>query len=552
MRGCRSIALVAVAITAFLPSIAGATWNYPGAGAAYSKADALPAGATPSASVSGRNITVSWTANGGTIPAGGYTVRRYDSNGQSQTIGSACAGTVVGLACTESGVAPGTWRYAVTPVTGNWRGSESAQSVAVTVDPPSMSLTPTTVTALPAVLTGQISNFVAGQTVAFRLDNPTTGTLLAGSITPSPVQASGKASVSVTIPNGIANGVHTIYAVGSSGDTVGASVSVAVPVKSTVRTSAWDVRDASAGSAESDQSDTSAFADDGNSAKSGNFSNAFGASRYIQYNFNDSLVPGVAASSISFNFNYAGTGKGDSTCFYFEVRRASTGALIGSHGSSGSPVACTTGTAFNATTTSIPEVTSTDVANDLQIRIYISSSGKHPVDVDLATVSGSASGQAFTLYESSFTDSATGSVGAAEPWGLFGSDDAYYSSAASWATSFSTSRYLKLSFPSYVPSGATVTSVVFNHSFRSATNNVNACYYFEVYNGSTLIGTHGSSSAPVSCNSSNTAWQTDAVSLPEVKSSAAADNLVIKLYVNRSKAGKSQHDLSQLELSFTS
>ena len=37
-----------------------------------------------------------------------------------------------------------------------------------------------------------------------------------------------------------------------------------------------------------------------------------------------------------------GAGSGNA-CFYFEVRRASTGAVLGTYGSSGSPVACSTG-----------------------------------------------------------------------------------------------------------------------------------------------------------------------------------------------------------------
>jgi hypothetical protein len=72
-----------------------------------------------------------------------------------------------------------------------------------------------------------------------------------------------------------------------------------------------------------------------------------------------------------------------------------------------------------------------------------------------------------------------------------------------------------------------------------------------VYSGSTLIGTHGSTAPPVSCNFSNATWQTDTVPLPEVASAAAADRLSVKLYVNRNGTGKSSHDLAQLQLTFT-
>jgi hypothetical protein len=531
--------------------MANAKWQGLGGGSGYSKANALTAGATPTASVSGRNVTLSWNASGGTVPVAGYAVRRYDTAGQTQTVGSACSGTVSSLTCTESAVPVGQWRYTVTPVNNNWRGVESPQSAAATVGSASLTLSPATVTALPTIVSGQIANFVGAQTVSYRLDNPTSGTILSGSITPSPVPENGVASVSVTIPAGTVNGAHTVYAVGSGGDTANAVVTVAVPTTSSISASAWDLRDASAGSTEVNQSDTSAFANDGRSASSGNFATAFSTSRYVQYTYNSPLATGNTTGTVNFNLSYAGTASSDTTCFYFDVRRVSTGAVIGTHGSSASPVDCTTGTTFKTTATSLPEVTSTDIANDLQIRVYVTNTGKRPINVDLATVSGAAAGSAFTLYESNFVDSTSGTAGAAVPWSLYGSDATLYTSAASWATTFSTTRYLRLSFPSYVPSGATLNSVALKHAYRSATSGANVCYYFEVYSGSTLLGTHGSSATPVSCNSSSTASQTDTISLPEVTTVSAADSLVVKLYVDRNSSGKSQHDQAQLQLTFT-
>src|SRR6266516_1186347 len=296
--------VLAMALPASVPAMAGANWKDPGAGSGYSKANALASGATPTTSVSGRSVTVSWTASGGAVPVAGYAVKRYDTGGQAQTVGSACSGTISGLTCTEDGVPPGQWRYTVAPVNNNWRGTESAQSAAITVGSPSLTLGPATVTALPAILTEQITNFIGGQAVTFRLDNPTTGTVLSGSTTPSPVPANGTASVSVTIPAGAANGAHTVYAVDPGGDTAGAPVTVAVPTTSTVSTSAWDVRDASAGAGEVNQSDTSAFANDGRSATSGNFGTAFSTTRYVQYAYSNSLLPNNTMSSVNFNLNY--------------------------------------------------------------------------------------------------------------------------------------------------------------------------------------------------------------------------------------------------------
>jgi|GEM_PF-1481383 len=541
----------ALVLTALGQSAAQAVWQSGGGGSGYSRASALAAGSTPTASPGVRQVTVSWTASGGAVPVSGYAVKRYATNGALQSVGSGCAGTISGLSCTEQAVPGGEWRYTVTPLNNNWRGTESAQSTAVAVAAPALSLTPSTVTALPATLSGQIGNFLAAQTVAFRLDNPTTGTVLSGSITPSPVPASGTASVSVTIPSGTSNGVHTVYAVGSAGDTASAAVTVSLPVTSTIAISAWDVRDASAGTGEVNQSDTSAFAADGRAAVSGSFATAFSASRYVQYDFANPLSPGESASAVKFNFSYAGTASTDTTCFYFDVRRASTGAVLGTHGSAASPVGCATGTTLKATETAIPEVTSSEVASDLQVRVFVSSSASHPVNVDLATVSGSRAGQLFSLYESSFVDAATGIAAAAVPWGLYAPDSAFYANATNWATTFSTTRYLKLSFPAYVPSAATLNSVALKHSYRSANSGANVCYYFEVYSGTTLLGAHGTAASPVSCTSSSSVWQTDTVALPEVTTVAAANSLSVKLYVNRNTSGKSRHDLAQLQLTYT-
>src|SRR5919204_354950 len=49
----------------------------------------------------------------------------------------------------------------------------------------------------------------------------------------------GGASITVTVPAGTANGSHTVYAVGSSGDVASAAITVSVTYSTT--TPAWDV-----------------------------------------------------------------------------------------------------------------------------------------------------------------------------------------------------------------------------------------------------------------------------------------------------------------------
>jgi hypothetical protein len=100
----------------------------------------------------------------------------------------------------------------------------------VSVAPPALSFTSsTTLKSLPAGLSGNITSFITGQSVTFRLDDPTTGALLSGSATPSTIPSNGSSSISVTIPVGTTNGTHTVYAVGNQGDVAGAAITVDLP-----------------------------------------------------------------------------------------------------------------------------------------------------------------------------------------------------------------------------------------------------------------------------------------------------------------------------------
>jgi hypothetical protein len=479
-----------------------------------------------------------------------YVVKRYDTGGNVQTIGSACSGTVSALTCTESAVPGGTWKYTVTPVLSNWIGTEGPQSGSVAVSSPSLAFTSSTnVTTLPTTLNGNLASFVPGQTVTYRLDNATTGTVLTGTTSPSTIPAGGGASMTVTIPAGTSNGAHTVYAVGSGGsDVASAAITVAVPYTAT--TSAWDLRDASAGGAESNQAAQSAFAD-ARSLTTGSWATAFAGTRFVDFDQNAPLPAGFAVTGATFNFKYAATQASDTACYWFEVRRISTGAVIGTHGSTTTPVDCTTGTTLKAVSTTISEITTTDLANDTRVRVYGRSTGSRPFTIDLATVSGTQQSTAFTLYPGSVTDASTGTA-STSAWSLFGSGGLAYTTQSSWATAFSATRYLKLAFPSYVPAGATVSGATFTDSYKltATASGRSACYYIEVYSGATLIGTHGSTGAPISCNST-ASYVTDPVSLPEINTPARANGAIVKMYywVTGSVVTTS-HDWAQLAINY--
>ena len=198
-----------------------ATWSSGAAGTASARATTLAAGATPAAAVAGRTVTLSWTATSfadGTA-ATSYTLRRYaTATGGTAVTSLPCSST----SCAETAVPPGTWHYGVAPGYGPWTGAEGGRGSA-TVGAPSLALTPTSIGSLPGTLSGSIADFIDGETLTFRLDDATTGTVLEATLngtstsgSPAPtVPAGGSAAVTVTVPAGTGAGGHTIYAVGS-------------------------------------------------------------------------------------------------------------------------------------------------------------------------------------------------------------------------------------------------------------------------------------------------------------------------------------------------
>jgi hypothetical protein len=126
---------------------------------------------------------------------------------------------------------------------------------------------------------------------------------------------------------------------------------------------------------------------------------------------------------------------------------------------------------------------------------------------------------------------------------------AAYHSSADWPTSFDSSRSLALSFPAYAPAGSIVTGATFRHSYRSETSGDTTCYFFEVYQGPTLLATHGSAGSPVSCNAGST-FVTDVVSMPEINTIAEANDVTVVLYVWNSAGHRSVHQLATLGISY--
>jgi hypothetical protein len=181
---------------------------------------------------------------------------------------------------------------------------------------------------------------------------------------------------------------------------------------------AFYVSDASSGSI-TDQSSASAFASDSRYFLSRTWPNSFDGARYLEFDMNAPLPAGLSTSSVAVHLRVAsdlGTG---SVCLYVELRRASDNGLLSSHGSSGSPLGCTSGSSYLALDVALSAVTTTDSANDLRIRIFARDTSMGALRVDQATVTGDTPYVTFTLYPNLSREIYGGGTELL-PWGLSG------------------------------------------------------------------------------------------------------------------------------------
>jgi hypothetical protein len=109
------VALLASAVFVACPARqAGAEFLATGTGPASATAQSVPESVPPVAIVSGREVSLSWTATtltGGT-PAESYIVRRYDASNVTQAVLAGCD-TVTSTSCVENNVPIGAWTYSV-------------------------------------------------------------------------------------------------------------------------------------------------------------------------------------------------------------------------------------------------------------------------------------------------------------------------------------------------------------------------------------------------------------------------------------------------------
>ncbi|MGH2753784.1 MAG: hypothetical protein ACRDLB_05065 [Actinomycetota bacterium] len=316
-------------------------------------------------------------------------------------------------------------------------------------------------------------------------------------------------------------------------------------------TSAWDVRDSADGT-ESNESEQRSFGDNDHT-RTKNWGSSYSANRYLEFDFNSPLPAGLVLSNAAFDFRFADDddGTGNQFCYYLEVRRTSTGTVVATYGSPAAPISCANNRTMKTVVTPLPAVSGSDVANDITIRVYgMHSTGGDPARVDKANITTSVYTNTFTLFPQRFDDRANG-TSAITRWGpAVGGDGVGYLSSGNWSNNWSASRYLEFTFPPIVPAGGVVTSVSIDHSYRSFTSGDTTCWILVTYDGTTFLATHGTTGAPVSCNST-TAYRTDTVLLPEVDSVAEANNLTIQVYSTVSGSRRTQHDLVRLNVTYS-
>ena len=199
---------------------------------------------------------------------------------------------------------------------------------------------------------------------------------------------------------------------------VGAAIGAARIFSGERVTPAFSVSDNSSGAA-TDGSSANAFGNDGRYFLSRVLPAAFAADRYLDFDFNGPLPAGLTAQTVAASVRLSsdlGTG---TVCVYFELRRASTNALLSSHGTSATPSACTSGTTASVVSINFGAVTTTDVANDLRLRMFARDTSAGALRLDEATISGQTPYSSWTLYPILTRESYSGQIELLR-WGLAG------------------------------------------------------------------------------------------------------------------------------------
>ena len=180
-------------------------------------------------------------------------------------------------------------------------------------------------------------------------------------------------------------------------------------------------------------------------------------------------------------------------------------------------------------TQTLSAVTSAAIANDLKLRIYFKDEGANAALLSRVAVR-------FVAY-GAHLDAAAARRGRqprhhARDRGLGpgqGRRHRRRPNATNWPASFTATKYVIVRLPR---DGAGVGRRERGQPRVPLGNSAAGthCFYFEVYDGTTLIGTHGSAPSSGFCTSSTT-QATGTISLPEINTPDRANNATVKLFV---------------------
>lgn len=225
---------VMIGVTLFAAGSAFGYWMFTtNSTAPVAVAGSVGQGQSPAASsfsVSGRDVTFSWT---GATNATGYSISRTNvaPGDLSTTVGGTCTGTIHGLSCTddglpENGAFPTTWTYSDTPFFDQWPGATSAPSINIEIPAPSLVLETTSFSTAGGSTSATVSNFFDNEGVTYCLETPAAPCAAAQIGTGTVPASSGTTSDSIAIPAGLSVGLHIIYAVGSFGSVAAEPITV--------------------------------------------------------------------------------------------------------------------------------------------------------------------------------------------------------------------------------------------------------------------------------------------------------------------------------------
>lgn len=227
-RGWRTLLTTGLAVVVSAgPAVA--AWDATSSGAATAAvADALPAGTPPTSLTRlGRNVDVAWSQVDfrgqrlGAHTGGHYSVTRSGAAAGGTCAGALSPGSAAGSTCRDSGLAPGTHTYAVTPHLAAWSGAGSS---AVSISVPNPSLTfPSPSWSADGPMEGSVDSFLDGAPLAYRLGDPTTGPVLDGTLSTFPTAPTGPAATSVSVGCGPSTGTSHLVHVVSGGEKATAS-----------------------------------------------------------------------------------------------------------------------------------------------------------------------------------------------------------------------------------------------------------------------------------------------------------------------------------------